>query len=150
MAYDVHAMLEAVAATVATTWTDVVPNGIYSIAQIERLAFEDAAAEGFPFAVIELEPAASGEWGLVNAAFEASLTCFYVTREALTDSAVWAKVEALKSAFFQGSYTGMTMIEASGQSVHPSNPILSFFLMRSVPYTAGSITMRIVYGESAL
>lgn len=153
MAYDVHAMLEAVAGTMAATWADVLPpagGGIYTLPQIERLAFDDVAAEGFPFAVLELEPANSGDWGIVNAAFESLLTAYFIDKEALTEETVWDRLESLKSAFFAASYSGMTVLEAAGQSVHPSNPILSFFLMRSVPYVAGSITMRIVYGESAL
>lgn len=152
MAYDVHAMLEAVAGTIAATWTDVVANGIYRITEIERLAFEDAAAEGFPFAVLELEPATSGEWGLANAAWESQLTTYFITREALTDELVWDRLEALKSAFFAADYSalGMSVLDIARLSVHPSNPILDFFLMRSVPYTAGSVTMRILYGETAV
>jgi hypothetical protein len=154
MAYDVHGMLEAVHATIAATWTDVLPGngggGLYTLPQIEKLAFEDVAAEGFPFAVLELEPAASADWGLINAAWEALLTVYFVDKEALTEELVWDRLEALKSALFQGVYSGMAVLDIASQSVHPSNPILNFFLMRSVPYVAGSITMRILYGETAL
>ena len=154
MAYDVHAMLEEVAGTVAATWADVLPSnaggGIHGIGQIERRAFDDVADVGFPFAVFEMEPAGPGNYGLVNADMLANLNIYRVEREALTDESMWDKLEALKSAILAESYTGMNVIEFNAESVHPSNPILNFFLVRFVPYNAGMIGFQINYGESAL
>ena len=157
MAYNVQGTLNAVAATMATAWADVLPpsgGGIFYVNQVMRQSFEQVTieAEGgdFPVGVIWLRPGTSGEWGIVNAAMEADLSLYRVEQESLDDQSVWDKLETLKSALFAASYTGMTVIEQAQNNVDPTNDALAFFLNRDVPYTAGSITMRIVYGESAL
>jgi hypothetical protein len=127
--------------------------GVWDINQIRRLAFDSITdpAEGgdFPLAVYDLGASSDAEWGLVNDAQESDFTFYYVTKEELTDTTIRARGQALKSALFAGSFTGMSVLRMVGENAD-MNPILEFFLMRSVPYTAGSITMRIVYGESAL
>lgn len=155
MAYNHATMLGEVEAVIASTWTDVLPandgGGIWDMEQIRRRAFDSVIdpAEGgaLPFAVYDLGPSTSADWGLVNDAQEADFTFYYITQVALTNLAVRAKGEALKSALVVASYTGMSILEKSGEQ-NDMNAILQFFLDRFVPYTAGSFSLRVVYGES--
>lgn len=152
MAFDVKAMLDEVMVVVASAWTDTDPDndggGIWEINQVARRSFEEIG--GFPYAVVELPPSSDADWGLANDAQEADLTIHYVAMEEATFETLWDKLEALKSALFAATFTGMTVLhraslDASG--IHPANQI---FLAKKVPYSAGSVVMRIVFGEAAL
>lgn len=161
MAYDPQAMQNAVSTVVTTAWANVKPpagGGCYFVNQIFRTSFEQATvpADGgkFPIAVIWLRPAVDEEWGLTNEAMGAEMTIFYADLVTLDDAAVWAKVTALHPVLFAASdgddLAGLQVHRMTGQSVDPTNEALAFFLNRDVPYTAGSVSFRCLYGESSL
>lgn len=150
MAFDIEGMIDEITTVMAATWTDTAPpaGGIWEISQIASRSFEEIG--GFPYAVLELPETEDTDFGIVNAAQEGSLSLHYIAREAATLATIWAKLESLKSAMFAASFTGMTVLYLQGEdwsALHPSN---SIFHAKKVPYRAGSITMRIVFGESAV
>lgn len=157
MAFDHSVMIGEIEAIIADTWPEVLGDndggGIFDMEQIRRLPFEDlstpAAGGALPFAVYDLSPSTDEDWGITNDAQGADLIVTYVAREALTNLTVRAKGQALKSALFAATFTGMSILRLAGESAD-LNPVLDWFLTRYAPYTAGAITMRIVYGESAL
>lgn len=152
MAFDIAGMIDEITEVVADTWTDTSPGGggggIWEASQIEARSFEEIG--GFPYAVVEIPETVDVEFGIVNAVQLGLLSLHYVAMESATLSTIWAKIEALKSAMFQATFTGMTVLNLDGldwSALHPSNEI---FLAKKVPYRAGSLTMRIIFGESAL
>lgn len=159
MAYAPQAMQNAVAGVVAAAWPDVLTGGgIYFVNQVMTQSLEQITvpADGgdFPVAVIWLKPGVDEEWGLANEALAAEIEIFYASRVTLDDDPVWDKITALHTPLFvasdAGSLQGLQIHRMTGQSVDPSNLALAFFLNRDVPYTAGSVSFRCLYGESSL
>src|SRR6185295_16493369 len=103
MAFDHSVPFGEIEAVIAATWPEILPpgGGLWDIEQVRRQSFDalsDPADGGaLPFAIYELGDSSPGEWGIVNDAQEADLSFYYVTKEALTNLAVRAKGEALKS-----------------------------------------------------
>lgn len=166
MAYDPQAMQNAVSVVIGTTWPDVLPDngggGTTFINQIFRVPFESVTAAdpatgttgSFPIAIVWLRPAVEENWGLANEALAAEMTIFYAATETLDDTAVWSKVTSLHRPLFLASdadtLAGLRVLRMTGQNVDPSNEALSFFMNRDVPYTAGWVSFRTLYGESSL
>lgn len=150
MAFDIAGMIDEITEVIADTWTDTAPpaGGIWEASQIEARSFEEIG--GFPYAVVEIPETQDVDFGIVNSVQMGLLSIHYVTMESATLATIWSKLEALKSAMFQATFTGMTVLNVDGldwSALHSSNEI---FLAKKVPYRAGSLTMRIIFGESAL
>lgn len=166
MAYNPQDMLNAVAAVTAALWTEILPGngggGQYFVNQIMKESFEAVTSTdtttgdtgAFPVTVLWLRPAADEQWGLSNEAMGVELEVFYAAEEAIDDNALWAKLTTLRAPLFTASdaglLAGLQIHRTVGQNVDPSNACRSFFLNRNVPYNAGSVTYRGLYGESEL
>ncbi len=152
MAFDIQAMRNAILKVMADTWTDTNPSngggGCWTLNQVARRSFEEIG--GFPYGVMELPITQDADWGLVSDAQECDLSLHAVLMETATEEVLEDKLEALKSAMFAASFTGMTVLYRSALDTSASHPANAIFLAKKVPYTAGSVVMRIVFGESAL
>jgi hypothetical protein len=152
MAFDVAQLFDEITQVMADTWPATAPGasggGIWEINQVARRSFEEIG--GFPYGVVEIPPTEDADWGLTNASQEASLSQHYLTREDADMTEVWAALEDLKSAMFAATFTGMTVLRLQSEDWSAQHPANALFLSKKVPYVAGSIVMRVVYGESAL
>lgn len=150
MAFDLNQMVSDLKDVIAATWTDTAPGasggGVWEMDQVEDTSFEFIA---FPYGVIEFPQSEDAEWGIVNDAQEMSVSFHYVTERSFDTATLRTKLEALKSALFNATgFSGVNVlhreaIDWSGR--HPANAI---FMAKKAPYRAGSLVMRINFGES--
>lgn len=157
MAYNWANLLREVMAVVATTWTDVVPNGIYLYQEIARISWE--APDAYPYAVVHLRAADTGEWGLGNVAFEPVIDFHYIMAETQAQGAdplaalniIPAKLEALKSALYDAPHTDSqaTLLDIEAMDWSGESAVNSLLLAKNVPVGGGLLSVRYVCGESA-
>jgi hypothetical protein len=152
VAFDYGAMMASFKEVMADAWTDTNPSndggGVWEISEVARRSFEEIG--GFPYGVIELPTTDDADWGLSNDAQEANLSLHYVAMEEATMATLGGKLEAIKDAFFDATITGVTVLYRTAFDVNAQHPANAIFLSKKVPYSAGSIVMRIVYGENLL
>lgn len=150
MAFDLQAMRNAFLEVMADTWQDTLPansgGGVWTINQVARRSFEEIG--GFPYGVLDLPVTQDADWGLANDAQEVDLAFHYVARETATEEAIEDKLEALKTALFAASITGVTVLYRTALDTGANHPANAIFLAKKTPYMAGSVVMRIVFGET--
>ena len=157
MAYDWSDLIRETMAVVAATWTDVVPNGIFLYQEIARVSWE--VPDGYPYAVLHMRAASTGEWGLGNVAFEPVIEFHYITSETEAQGAdplaalniIPAKLEALKSALYDAAHTDSqaTLLEIEEIDWSGTSAVNSILLGKNVPVGGGMLAARYVCGESA-
>ncbi len=130
---------------------DATATGIYEIKQAQALSDEQIEDKGgWPYWVYDLAPSTAGDWGLVNAAQEATLTAHFVDQDRFDDAVVWARLRSLAKAVLAATFTGMTVLDVGGMNVHPSHAAEAVFLNKNAAFVAGSVAFSIVFGETAL
>jgi hypothetical protein len=150
MAFDLNLMISEIKEVMADTWTDTAPpaGGIWEIDQLASVSFEEVG--GFPYGVVEIPPSEDADWGLSNDAQEVDASFHYVAREDADLSTLRDRLEELKSALFVATFTGMNVLRRSGTDWSARHPANQIFMAKKVPYRAGSLVMRLNFGESAL
>lgn len=151
MAFDLNQMAADFKAVIAATWTDTAPGvsggGVWEMDQVEDTSFEFIA---FPYGVVEFAPSTDVDGGLANDVQEMSVSFHYVTERSFDTATLRTKLEALKSALFAASITGVNILHREAVDWSGRHPANMIFMAKKAPYRAGSLVMRINFGESAL
>ncbi len=153
MALDYTTFENELMAVVKTQWPEVRKanqgGGVWLEDQIKRRSHEDIP---FPYAVIAVGDGEDDpEWGTANSCQRHIVEVYYLTSSAVRQSTVQTKLQALKLAVHNASYSGgfqslgVYRVDTSGE-----NPALQTILDKLAPYDGGSVSWRFLAGETYL
>lgn len=144
---------DAIRARIASTWADVLPNGIYrdlELAEFTNLSKKAEDAE-LPFAVFQHVGREGTEWGLTNRVTDGQLIVIRVAADSETFDQMLVKLQLLRDALYaSGSITPGQCVNYPDVMERVNSPILnSFFANTQRPYRAGGVMCRAIVGETA-
>lgn len=133
------------------TWTDAKPNGVYRGRELALIDFDGKAQAGeLPLAIIDMDAAPSGDWGLGNRVDACRVEIYYVCTDATSPDALITKLEALRTALWpdngsEALSTGQVM-EYPLISDSISLEVNRYLLNRQLPYFAGAVIVQVLVG----
>lgn len=149
MAYDLNQLVSEIKDVIADTWTDTAPGndggGVWEFDQVADTSFEPIA---LPYGVVEFPESEPAEWGIVNDAQEMSVIFHFVTARGFDTATLRDRLEELKSALFNATFTGANVLERQSVDWSGRHPANAIFMSKKAPARAGSLVMRINFGES--
>ena len=136
-------------AVVAETWSEVKANGIWWNEQISDIPFAKfAEANQLPLAVATDAFEPTSEWGADCDLYEGEVSVFYVAHTSTPRSAITPKLEALVSALRSGEFDHFQVVELPRHSKAGTLPANKYFAQFGLPFRAGVVMFRAVYGST--
>lgn len=140
---------------ITTTWPEV--GVIMRTNQAEKLNWANIIADGKltpPYVGVHFPPAQESDaWGMANIFYETTVTFHYVATNSGTDMGATLEERLKTMQDYVKTSTSFTAIEVMGHGlvtdVTEANPVNQSMLEANMPYSAGSLTFDILFGESA-
>jgi len=142
-------------ATVHTVWPEITLS--FRSLQAERLNWANLVEFGavsLPYAVLQTPaPVQDPEWGLQNIVYAMQVSLYYIAENAGTSvqATLEASLKAMQDAIIATVFTNFQLIDGDIKTdVTEYNPVNESNLQASTPFTAGSLTFTIIFGETVL
>ena len=135
---------------IASAWPEIDTDGIYRVRQLARKGFDKART---PYAILQVPGKGSpSDQGPINAGVcvELEITIYYVLDDqAGVDNAalVEVKLDALRAYLRANDCTNAQILEFCIPDASETNAANMTLLDRQVARTAGSLSIRVLYGE---
>jgi hypothetical protein len=120
--------------------------GIHDVNEMERMTQERITA--FPYAVVELAAAPSGDWGITNSMFEVRCEVTLVAKLELGMPVLRTRIDALRAQFLSpASFTTATCLDCIELELGPNNRATAVFLAKNIPFIAAAAIFTFIIGE---
>ena len=128
--------------------------GIYELS--EKARENTFRTAGYPFAVFEWSAVPTGDWGLVNSAFDTRVNFHYVDRYPQPQALHLAlarlrnKLDTLRHDLISqgGTLTTATVLDCDGFDWSAADPVNAIFYDKNNPLISGFVTFTFVIGET--
>lgn len=142
---------DAIRHLIATTWPEVVANGVYEVETLDQLPWERLTP---PYAAFQCSvPEEDDQWGFEPIWFRIRVRVFYMTEvgEAGQRESLKNKVEALIVALIPDTLTTGQVLSTDASDWSDTNPVNEVFTAKSYAHRAGTVDFTLLVclnGES--